>query len=203
MSDRNEPSSRRRFLIAAGLGTVAVGLPLGVTRWNSTLPQNHVPGPPDDSPFDVDVFETLIAFLAAFFDTQFADIDVVDLSQRLGYAVRQDSGWRAPYASLAALLDAETGHAGGGRFSDADRTRQSEAYRRLAEVDYGHRGLRLRAFIDSEVGEAAHARQTTIPHLLRLYRHSGVPWRRRGYASWPGVAGDARAYTRPPGPNQC
>lgn len=203
MSETNKQTSRRRFLIAAGLGAAALGLPLAATRWSSTMPQNHVAGPPDDSPFDVDVLETLISFLAAFFDTEFADVDVVDLSQRLSYAVRHDGGWREPYASLASLLDAETARDGAGRFADADRARQREAYRRLVEVDYGHRGLRVRTFFDSEVGIAGHARQTTIPHLLRLYRYSGVPWRRRGYSSWPGVAGDPRAYTRPLGPNQC
>lgn len=44
---------------------------------------------------------------------------------------------------------------------------------------------------------------TTIPHLRRIYLASGVPWRRRGYQSWPGIPGDPRAYTRQGPVMQC
>ena len=39
-------------------------------------------------------------------------------------------------------------------------------------------------------------RVSTSRHLIRIYRHSGVPWRHRGYATWPGVPDTVPAVSR-------
>jgi hypothetical protein len=203
MAQTPDSASRRRFLVAAGVATVALGAPVSWYRWKSTRPSPHVPGPPEDSPYDVTVFTTLTEFVSVYFDTRFVDADVVELARRMAYAVQHDSGWREPYRRLADLLDLTSRDLGAGSFVAAGPDTRLDAIRDLMVGESANRELRIRAFFSEQAGQTLHARQATIPHLRRLYQNSGIPWRHRGYSTWPGVSGDPRAYTRAPGQGDC
>jgi hypothetical protein len=52
------------------------------------------------------------------------------------------------------------------------------------------------------VGERDHYRMrwSIVPSLGWMYRHSAAAWRARGYARWPGVAGDWHEVLAPGAP---
>jgi len=190
--------SRRGFLVLVGSGAAVATLPVARDRWGSTRRFRHVQGPADDSVFDREVINTLVQFLAAFFGVSLDAVDRTDLEQRMAFAVRLDRAWRDEYRTLAGFTDQTAAEFGARTFVQADKVVRDRVIHAIALTRRAKLRERIRALVGSEGRDFLRMQQSTIPHLLRLYRRSVVPWRRRGYQTWPGVAGDMLAYTREP-----
>ena len=155
-------------------------------------------GKEDDSAFDQRVIDTVVAFIAAFFGVTLDEIDRVDLKRRLSFAVRRDNGWRVEYRSLAGFADQLARQFSGTVFTQANDDIRERVIHEIALTRRAKLRNRIHAFVSSSGRDFLRMQQSTIPHLLILYRRSGVPWRRRGYVTWPGVGGDMLAYTQAP-----
>ena len=163
----------------------------------------HVGGGADSSPFDQNVVADLVSFLSASFDQEFTATDSGELANRLNLAVGYDRNWRPEYSALSVLLNELSDQRAKRPFSSASRVDRQRIVADLLSTEGSWRRRKLLIMLGLDSYEVARAQRSTIPHLLRLYRLSGVPWRERGYDSWPGVGGEPFAYTRGIEPPQC
>ena len=67
----------------------------------------------------------------------------------------------------------------------------------IADVQTGTERSLLLNLVSEYERELHLMRGWIVSDLASLYLRSGVPWRNRGYTSWPGVAGDMLEYTKP------
>jgi hypothetical protein len=122
--------------------------------------------------------------------------DRSELEQRLNLSTRLDGNWHNDYRELANIINDLAQTHEQKSFSAAKNTKRHEIIKQMISVRRSQRSWRLRAFFALDSPEFIKTQRSTIPHLLRLYRLSGVPWRQRGYTSWPGVGGETFAYMR-------
>lgn len=199
--------SRRKFLAigAASLLVTGFGASLpSIRRYRArVLAARHVPGPESDKPLETQLTNTLVSFIGALFGQDLTQQDRDDLSELVSFAASADNGWVPEYRWLAAYIDKMAKEVGAESFLSATpELRESIMQNVLSRPIKGFR-LQLLAMGSEQEWLRRRMRITTIPHLRRIYLASGVPWRRRGYQSWPGVPGDPRAYTRPGPVLQC
>jgi hypothetical protein len=190
--------SRRGFLLFAAAGVTGSAAFLANRRWRSTHGVRHQAANAAGNRLDQSVNDTLVAFLAVFFGVNFDEVDRVDISQRLLFAVERNDGWHADYKNLANFLDAAAEDQGAESFVTGDAEQQLLVVDSLVWSKKARIRNRIRAMISDSGIEFLRMQRSTLPHLFRLYRHSGVPWRHRGYDTWPGAAGEMLAYTRAP-----
>ncbi len=189
--------SRRSFLagglaLAGGVGGVFL-LDRGARHFRSGV--LHRPGPPLAEPPSAQTLATLTAYLGAYFGRILSKQDIAELSDRLTFAATRDSGWAAEYATAAALLDDAAADRGARAYISADQATQVAIIENLREPVRGPlANLRLGA--SDAVLARERMRVSTSRHLVRLYRRSGVPWRKRGFATWPGTPDQMPAYLR-------
>lgn len=204
MSDRSKKTlTRRVFIGATGVGVSAAGLWAAKGRWRNIGSLRHEPDLSGATSFDDATVNTLTEFLASVFGIALSSEDRTELNGRLRYAVEHDNGWTIEYAWLAAFADEASRSAGASSFSDSSVAQREEVVRLAFANDIGWRTQRARAFFQIDGRELLRMRKWTIPHLVRLYRNSGVPWRHRGYTSWPGRPDDRLAYSRRLETSQC
>ena len=197
MTEREKGRWTRRAALGLGIGALsALGAYGGLRRWRTIGGLRHVEAGPGTVTLDARAAETLAGFLGAAFGVALSDAEREDLRGRLDYAVAHDNAWRQEYSFLADYLDDECRTAGAASFGEASVEQQDAAMRSAVATDTDWRAQRVRAFLRADGRQLLRMRRTTIPHLLRLYRLSSVPWRHRGYTSWPGVADNRLAYTR-------
>ena len=115
---------------------------------------------------------------------------------RLDYATKADSGWRDEYAWLSDYITYFAAQMGAPSFlktsaEQRDKIVMAVMHRKSA------RESRMLALVSEHERGRRRMISSTIPHLVWVYNHSGVPWRYRGYKSWPGVPGDTFEYTKP------
>lgn len=198
MSPESDRKWTRRSFIALGVaGLSAVAGTAGWRRWRTIGSSRHVPGPATDGALGAATQDTVVQFLGAQFGVSLTDADVHDLAGRLDFAVRHDSGWLAEYEWLAHYLDELAQDAGQRAFVAAPEDVRDAVMREAIGIGVPGRTQRLRAFFSLHGRQRLRMRRSTLPQLRRLYRRSGVPWRQRGYTSWPGRPDDRLAYTRP------
>ncbi len=190
--------SRRRFLAAAGAGFFALAGSIAaysVMQKDSRV--SHVKGHPDNSPFDNLTLETVIAFVAALYGRKLSIRDRKELVGQLTFSVQEDNGWRSEYVWLAQYVDGEARKSGVASLMSASSDQKDQiVFSILAKSAYNRKSRLLALFfVDERMRRRMH--HSTIEQLQRVYLNSGVPWRHRGYSSWPGVPGDPREYTRP------
>jgi hypothetical protein len=194
--------NRRRFLISAGavVVTAAAGLAAlpEAIRWKrAALRTRHVAGSASASPFDNHKLSTLCVFLGALFGRELDETDRKELTGRLEFAVQHDSGWREEYDWLASHLDRMSRQAGYTSFVDADAPAREGIVAEIMGYSASSRRARLLALVSEDERRLRRMRRSTLNQLTWLYRHSGVPWRARGYTSWPGTPGSLYEYTKP------
>ena len=188
--------TRRRFIGFAAISAAlisAVGLR---HRWTNVGTLRHEAAPGATGTADQDVVETVTAFLASYFGVELSDEDVADLDDRLRFAMESDGGWAKEYRWMSGYLDDAAEDAEVDRFLLAGVSMREEIVRVAVAGELSWRAQRLRALFRTDGRELLRMRRSTIPHLVRLYRFSGVPWRQRGYSSWPGRPDEQLAYTR-------
>ena len=195
--------SRRQVLVATGGGIAGIAGVAGYRRWNRLASATHTQGATDDSPFDQVILDTIVDFLATFFGITVSPADRAELVQRLTLSRRADSNWRVEYQQLADIADRLALHRRQASFSAAPGAVRSEIVAEMLLPEETRRRRRIRAFFTMDGENFIRLQRSTVPHLARVYRTSGVPWRRRGYTSWPGVAGDTFAYARKPAMTEC
>ena len=202
--------TRRRFvgLAAAGSVTLAAGLvsyPYSCRigyKWarsvgKQLLKPTHVNELPDVSKFDRGVLMTNAVFVGALVGRKLSPDDTDELVTRLEFAVKHDAGWRSEYSWLARHVDATARKMGATDLVSASlETRDRIVSSTMAISPWSMRSITL-GLVSSEERSRRRMIFSTVPHLIALYARSGVPFRARGYASWPGVPGDPREYTKP------
>jgi len=198
VSDRKTSRVSRRAFIGAGVvGVGAVGATGAIYRWRTVGRLPHQQGVPGLAPVDHASIATIVSFLGAYHGIELSAVDTRDLSERLIFAAENDGAWGLEFYWMADLLDEISAGLESRPFADASLAARVRVIKVAVSADESWRSQRIRAFLHPEGSELLRMRKVTLPFLLRLYRYSGVPWRQRGYSSWPGVPDDRLAYTRP------
>jgi hypothetical protein len=193
--------SRRRFLAIVVTGLVVTGfgasLPSIRQRFVQLFSARHVPGPESDGILESKLSNTLVSFVGALFGQDLTQQDRHELSGIVSFAASADSGWIPEYRWLVSHIDNMANESGAESFSSATPVLRESIMHTIISRPTSSFTLRLLAIASGQVQFRRRMIITTIPHLRRIYLASGVPWRRRGYQSWPGVPGDPRVYTQP------
>ena len=195
--------TRRRVLAVAGAGLFGATWFAGSRRRDYVASIRHTSGNADDSPFDLAILNTVVDFVATYFGISVSSVDRAELLRRLTVSTTADSNWRVDYRQLANIADSLARQRRQDSFSAANQTARYKILAEMLPRKRNRRNRRLRVFLALEGEELIRMQRSTIPHLARLYRSSGVPWRRRGYTSWPGVGGETFAYTNKPAMRGC
>lgn len=195
--------SRRQVLLLAAGGLATVAGVTGYRRWTGLAGVTHGRGGADDSPIDQAMLNTLVDFLGAFFGIALSSLDRTELQQRLALSMRIDSNWRVDYPQLVDFADNTAQHYQHASFSAANEVQRQKIVATMLERDSTRRQQRIQAFFSINGKARLRLQRATVPQLAKLYRSSGVPWRRRGYTSWPGVGGDTFAYSSAPAKTGC
>ena len=195
--------TRRRVLAVAGAGLFGITWFAGSRRRNYVASIRHTKGEADDSPFDPAILNTVVDFVAAYFGISVSSVDRAELLRRLTVSTTADSNWRVDYRQLADIADDLAQQHRQKSFSAANEAARYEILAEMLPQEQNRRNRRLRVFLALVGEELIKMQRSTIPHLARLYRTSGVPWRRRGYTSWPGVGGETFAYANKPAMTGC
>jgi hypothetical protein len=189
--------NRRKFLLTGTAAGVVVLGGLGFAfRRARRIELNHRSVPGFAGHLDEALVETLVSLLAAWFGVRIAGVDRRDLQGRLDFAVNEDGGWLEEYVWLSQFLDRQAREANVESFKAASAAIQVRIIRLVTASDPVP-GVRFRRLLSTDYRGLVRARRSTLRHLREVYLHSGVPWRRRGYDSWPGIPGDLYAYTKP------
>lgn len=204
MSDRDDTlQSRRRFLLIGAGGLSAVGGLAAWQRWNALGQVRDIPISASSAPADSRAIETVAHFAGAMFGVVLTADDLADLRSRLTFAADSARRWAEEYAWLAKRVDGAARDIDAGSFLDAEPAARDTVMRAAIARDLDRRTQKIRAFFHAEGQAVLRMRRSTVPHLAWLYQNSSVPWRHRGYTSWPGVPDDRLAYTRPGGKGRC
>jgi hypothetical protein len=98
--------------------------------------------------------------------------------------------------SVSRELDRLAHSFGSNSFAATDDARRTAIVLQIMQIDPASLRARLLAHLSPERYQRYRAR-LMLPALTWLYRHSGVPWRARGYTRWPGIPGSWREYLKP------
>ena len=199
--------SRRRFLVIAVSGLVVTGIGVSLPSIRRHLVQlfsaRHVPGPESDGLLESKLSITLVNFIGVLFGQDLTLQDRHELSELVAFAASADSGWVSEYRWLVSHIDSMANAARAEGFSSVTPELRESVMQNIMSRPTSSFTLRLLAIASGQGLRRRRMSISTIPHLRRIYLASGVPWRRRGYQSWPGVPGDPRVYTRPGPVPQC
>ncbi len=195
--------TRRTFLLLGAAGMAAISAAVSWHRWRNIGALRHEPGTVSKEDPDEHVLQTVTEFTGALSGVSLTDDDRKDLHGRFSYAARKDSGWRNEYRWLSAYLDSLAEEAKGTSFVELASEQKEQIMRLALAIGESSRAQRFHAFLRADGRKLLRMRKSTFPHLMYVYQNSGVPWRHRGYKSWPGRPGDRLAYTRPVDPATC
>ncbi|MEP6546170.1 MAG: hypothetical protein ABJD53_01790 [Gammaproteobacteria bacterium] len=177
----SKPKIRRRTLVVGvALGTLA-GL-----AWRESDP----PAPEQNAHFEHPQ-ETLLAFIATLFGHEITAPEREDLSDRLAPLLAAPE-FGPNCRALAAHLEVLTQRIHGHEFQSCTRTQRESVVRQVMQIDYRSLLARLLDHLSPMQHTLHRIRWSAVEQLMWMYRNSSMPWRRRGYARWPGVAGDWR-----------
>lgn len=191
--------SRRKFLLISG-GAASLFVVGGYlfTRLNIFGKNDdngfHVTGGKDSSPFDQGVSESVALFLTTAYGRNVPITDLQELEQRLDFAAKEDSGWRDEYNWLSVELDNIVAKLKFNDFNKLEYAKRIDVVADLFSNSPRTKRSRILALFSSHERQRLRFWKSTIPHLSRLYMHSGMPWKARGYSSWPGIAGNSSDY---------
>ena len=199
--------SRRKFLAIGATGLLVTGFGLSLPSIRKHLTQavsaRHIQGDESDIPLDSTLSNTLVSFIGAMFGEVFSQQDYHELGGLVSFAASADSGWETEYRWLSSHADSMAKRAGAESFLSATPDLRESVMLNIMSQSEGSFRLKLLAMTSERERLRRRMKITTIPHLRRIYLASGVPWRLRGYQSWPGVPGDPREYTRQGPVRQC
>jgi hypothetical protein len=139
-------------------------------------------------------FTTVVEFTAALFGHNLSEEDRTELVDRLKYATSVDSSFSEDYAALERHADRQSAAQGASDFRAASDTQKQAVIDHFMNIDPYGLLPRLLSHVSKQQWQYYRVRWRTIPHLHSVYRHSGVPWRARGYRRWPGIPGQWTDY---------
>lgn len=190
--------SRRTFLLISA--ALALGGTLSYPQLKrerrKSLFARHVKGAYDASPFDTEVITTISLFVGALFGHHLSQDNLLDIVNRVNFSVVEDNGWRDEFSWLSSRLDSMAAQHGATNFRTSSTSQWEEIVTKIMEK-IPPRESRILALFSEQERKRRRMMKSTIPQLVRIYKFSGVPWRYRGYKSWPGVPGDMLEYTKP------
>ena len=132
---------------------------------------------------------TMVAFLGTFFDRDFSEEDRLELINRLSFAMSTDAAVVADYRLLAKHANRLAVAEGARSLASANEAQRRAAIAHLADFNPYSLVSRLMSRMSERYLAYSRIRANIIPSVAWLYRHSGVPWRARGYRRWPGIPG--------------
>jgi hypothetical protein len=132
---------------------------------------------------------TIVEFTAGLFGHNLSEQDRQELIDRLRYATSIDASFSEDYAELARHADRLSAAQGARSFQRASDTQRQVVIDHFMNIDTHGLFARLLSHVSKSQSQHYRTRWRTIPHLIFVYRHSGVPWRARGYRRWPGIPG--------------
>jgi hypothetical protein len=193
--------TRRQFLLLgfAGAMLLAVGggVPI-VRRYRARMLQaRHQTGPRDEAPLAPHLLSTLVSFTGALYGVVLTDTDRLELEDRIQFTASEDSGWRSEFEWLTWFADQRAQGLDAVSFVELQPAQSELLIQSIMGEPVRDRRHRLLAMVSEQERNRRRFRISTVAQLKRVYQSSGVPWRRRGYQSWPGLPGDPRVYTRP------
>jgi hypothetical protein len=192
-NDRPTTASRRRFLTVASIGApVAAAIALAPRTVRSVL--QHTAGIAPPAADTTQVLNTTVAFIATLFGRRLTAEDHTELLDRLSYATQREPVRREYYDLLCQYLDRAARSAGFASFDAADSTGRTAIVDRIMRTDVSPLLSRLLSLVSADTHQLRRIKLAVVPQLAWLYRHSGVPWRARGYTRWPGIPGDWHEY---------
>lgn len=185
-------TSRRRFLY----GAAALVALAGAAGWFRRLHGTGAPAAPGPGVAPPATLAPVVAFLGTLFGRELSAVDRTELSDRVAFATAATPGLGTDYDFLARHLDRFGEEAGAAGFLAASPAQREAVVERIMSIGPPSVFERVWAHLVHSRKRYYHMRFETVPQLAWLYRHSGVPWRARGYARWPGIPGEWREYTR-------
>jgi hypothetical protein len=188
------PTTRRRTFILGAAGAATLGF-VGLTfKWRENFAQQS-------EPRDLDrIKATVLVFIGAMYGRALVGEDKADMSDRLDLFFSEDAAMRHEGAVLARYLDDQAQTRAATAFVACNDAQQQAILTQVMMID--PRSIKARILSRLSAGERDHYRMrwSIIPSLGWLYRHSAAAWRARGYARWPGVAGDWHEVLAPGAP---
>jgi hypothetical protein len=188
------------MIISSALVAVAasgvMSYPMLRRHQRDLLKANHVKGKPDSSPYDSTTLATVALFTGALFGHRLAQNNLSELVDRLDFAVNEDNSWRTEFSFLAQHVNNLAARAGASDFSNSSDSQIEKIITNMMKP-VSPRESRVMALVSEDERNRRRMRSSTIPSLVWIYTNSGVPWKMRGYTSWPGMPKDTFGYTQP------
>jgi hypothetical protein len=176
------PSQRRTFILGA-LGAATLGF-VGLTfKWR------HDFTPQSEGGDLARIKATVLAFVGVMFGRTLVGEDRADMSDRLDLFF-DDAEMRHEGAVLSRYLDEQAQARAGAAFVACDDMQQEAILTQVMTIDPRSVKARVLSRLSSSQADYYRMRWSIVSSLAWLYRHSAAAWRARGYARWPGVAGD-------------
>lgn len=174
---------RRRALLAAGVGGALAAL-VSVSRlhWPTRVEARTRTA-------SGAVRDGLLAFLGTFYGRELTPEDRADLSERLALFAA-DPALAYDCAVLSHHLDRLARREGASSFANCALDGRERVVERLMAIDPNSARAHVLGKLAVGVRDFYRMRESTIPSLEWLYRHSAAVWRARGYTRWPGIPGD-------------
>lgn len=199
--------SRRKFLTRIALLGVASLLAIGSTpillrQWKA-LKSLKLSAQHTVSYLGADSISPSVLRGSAYFSAFLAGIqpdasDIEELTNWFEFASSKDGNY---YAELVYLVDHvnEISRRKFNKSFDKIDSSESDALVELVMRSNHSSGLKSKflALVSAKERASRLMHASTIPFAYRVYANSGVPWKRRGYTTWPGVPGDTFGYTKP------
>lgn len=189
----------RRNLVAgaAVVGGAALIAPTARQQYRQAAYPRRPKGGPAEQGVDQLTSTTVSKFVEIYMGVRFTEQDDAEIGSRLALLTSTNSAWTQPLQWLAKHLDLQAMTIGKVSFVQLASAQQNDIVEELLNGASELGSLRASAMFSAGARQKLMAYKHTIHYLRRLYRMSGIPWRHRGYASWPGIPGDPRAYVEP------
>jgi hypothetical protein len=183
--ESSTPLVRRRTFIWGSLGAGVLGV-VGLMR----LPWVIGSGQSGDERATEDLKRTMLAFMGPLFGRDLSSLDVTDLSDRLEDLFAEDQGILHEAGVLARELDKRARREGAIGFGSCSPSQKIGIVEQIMSMDPKSLQARVWSLLSRHRRDLYRTRWSIVPQLAWIYRHSAAAWRARGYARWPGIAGD-------------
>jgi len=194
---RSKPLDRRRLLIAASVGGIALAaFELGWPR-----PGAGIRGDEEGSTgLAAAATLTVLAFIGALFGRDLSAEDIDDLSDRLCFRLSADATFTNECAVLVQYLERLAREQEATTFRNCSDAQKEAIIQRITRISSKSLASRVLSRVSRTARDYYRIRQSTVWQLSWLYRQSGAAWRARGYTRWPGIPGDWREILAPGSP---
>jgi len=194
--------SRRKFLLIGSvfsIGAIAAifGLPNFSKYKKSKLFPYHIKESGTDLLPTYELLEIISIFTGSLHGHELTNIDKNEFFDILAFLIMNDKAWTSEYTWLSNHINILSTKIQNSDFQSLSTENKYNLVNIIMFYSIRSKKSRLLALFTQSERFKRRMRASTIPHLMKLYRSSGIPWRNRGYSTWPGVPGDQSEYIRP------